>query len=285
MIETESPGTLGELSENDCRRTAELARTAKATWVVIDHYGASGLYLEALGKAPWRCLLIEDEPRDGSPPADLLVNFNLGIPPGAYEGRTQGSTLLGPYYALVKECFVQLRKESLSRRGGPLRRLLVVLGGSGAPEPGFHRTLVEHLAPAAEIAVVTGPAMDPPASGFAEESGLVLLGPLRPPELAAEICAAQAAIATPSTICWEMATLGMPMALVRRADNQVSADELEKIGAALLLLPGEPLAVAFAGDKGLSSERVRLRLSSAAASMVDGSGASRVVSAMEQISA
>lgn len=276
------------LRGGDAALTASLARESGASLVIVDHYGAGPDYLGALAREGIRLGLIEDQPGRAADEVALVINPNLGAGPDLYPGREAGRLLAGPEFALVRAAFLKLRMRSLAARGGDLDRVLVALGGAAPAEllATLARELLGLLPVRTRIRLVVGPAAPQRSSGTWDPIGRIeIIGPLSAEELAEEMASCQAALATPSTICWELAALGVPMALIRTAANQVSASELHRRGIARVLAPGEPLSLAFAAPDGLCSESVRARLSKAAAELVDGLGASRCARVIEALAA
>ena len=92
------------------------------------------------------------------------------------------------------------------------------------------------------------------------------------------------AISAASTVCWELASLGVPLAIVVLADNQLAgAEALAKRGTAVLLGWHEDLkanAVLAQLRTLLEKPELLRRLSEDARSLIDGRGAGRVAERM-----
>jgi len=264
----------------DAAELAALAGETAASIVVVDHYGASSEYLSAVASGPWKLVLLEDGPGRSIDSVDLLINPNLGAP------REESRALAGPRYALVRKAFVARREASLAARGGPIRRVMVAVGGAGtlARSAAVARELRAVIPARAEIHIVEGHTAGKEAGrGLAGLDRVQRVGPLDPAGMAEEMAASQVAVATPSTICWELAALGVPMALVKTAANQIAAAELAARGLARVMTPDEPISLAFDGPAGYGSEAVRLRVSKEAAELVDGRGAERCARAIADL--
>ncbi len=277
-------GGFARLPLDEAERLVEIGREHRVSWILVDHYGADRDYLRRLGADARRIALMDDCDFPRGEAADLVVNPNPGASEHEYPLRREARALVGPAYAPLRKVFRLRREEALASRRGPLRRVLVVMGGADTLRlgPAVVADLAGALPPSVEVRGLVGPADGRPDELRALRSrGVSVAGPLDPDDLATEMIAAQAAVATPSTVCWEMAVLGMPMVVIRTADNQaLAAHELARLGAARVLAPSDRVSDAFAGPSGLLEEGVRERLSRAAASLVDGLGADRVAATL-----
>lgn len=248
---------------------AETVRGCGAAWVVIDHYGVTAEDIGKLRSTGARVALLDDEVTARTAEADLAINPNLGVSRKEVAVAPGGTALVGPRYVPLHEAFAAHPRARV--REAPIARVLVVLGGADTSGLGGRvtRELATVLPPAARVVLVRGPLA--PRSGGEEE-----IGPLTPGELAREMAAADAAVVTPSTVFFELATIGVPAVLVQTAPNQGrTASALRARG--FPVAAGESVAFAFAGPRGLDSPAVRRRLASEAAALVDGRGAERIV--------
>src|SRR3990172_3162889 len=96
----------------------------RAAFVVVDLYGVTPAYQEAIRSAGARLLVVDDVAR--SPVvADLLLNQNLGVEAATYSVAPHTRVLLGPRYALLRRAF----RGATASPAVPIR-LLVTMGGS-----------------------------------------------------------------------------------------------------------------------------------------------------------
>ena len=241
----------------------------RARWLVVDSYDVGAGELRALRATGAGVALLDDEVTPRTVEADLVINPNLGVAPEEVVARPGGTALVGPRYVPLHPAFAAHGRVEV--RAAPLGRVLVVLGGADTMGLGgrMARELAGILPASARVVVVRGPLAPP--SGADEE-----IGPLRPRELAAEMARADLAVATPSTVFFELATLGVPAALVQTAANQGRTAAALRARGFPVVAAGQSLAFAFAGPGGLDSPAVRRQLAREAAALVDGRGAERI---------
>lgn len=255
------------------------APSAPREWLVLDRYGWGTRVHRALRRAGWRVLCMEDG-RARRCAADLVVNQNLGADRLRYRVPRDTRLLLGSRFALLRPEF---QHRPPTRRTFPVRarRVLVTFGGSD-PEGLSGRILkiLRRIASDAEIRVVIGP------SGRAPEG-------LRRSEAVRSATAARMrslmewcdlAVTAPASTCWELAYLGVPMAVLGYADNQRSVHgPLCRSGLALDLgWNGRTRDAALADrlSRILRDPVTRRRMSGLGRRAVDGQGVVRVRRAM-----
>ncbi|MEZ5182877.1 MAG: bifunctional UDP-2,4-diacetamido-2,4,6-trideoxy-beta-L-altropyranose hydrolase/GNAT family N-acetyltransferase [Acidimicrobiales bacterium] len=209
---------------------------------------------------------IDDDGRSPVVDAEVLLDQNLGATAGAYPG-TGADLLLGPRYALLRRDLVAA---AAGRRPGTVRS--GAAGGGTAP---LRVVVAMGGAPSAEVraffeAVVASLAAD-------DLSIRVLDGRA---DAAAELAAADLAVAAAGSTCWELGLLAVPSVVVSVAPNQEPlARRLGERGAArdlgdlTTLIPEE---VALEVRRLVASPSDRAALSRAIAALVDGRGAARV---------
>ena len=178
----------------------------------------------------------------------------------------------------------------LARRTGRTHRarnrVLVTLGG-GDPD-NCTRTILEAIAVIEELTTiaVVGPnnPRAPELEQLAQRAGGRIAIRRNPPDMPQLMAWADLAVSAAGTTCWELAFMGLPMLLVVLADNQrpnaTCLDELgvagnlgwhgelseDKVRAAVMRILDDPALRASMSQKGLA--------------LVDGRGASRVVTEM-----
>lgn len=272
----------------------ERAGTLGARWVVIDGYRFDERYLTAVSRAGTPVLAIDDDARHKAYPTRMILNQNLHAKSEAYAGKSDAPLLLGPRYTLIRSEF---------RRAGDWERhvsavvgkVLVTLGGA---DPGGHTgRLIEAFSRLADrdqmltpsIRVVVGPAN--PLLEFlhgivADRPDIELLSNVL--DMGEQMRWCDLAISAAGSTVWELALFGTPMMLATASEvEEPVARSLAEIGAALHLgrladLDIADLSACF--EKVMPDAALRKGLGDAAAGLVDGQGARRVVDQMLAIS-
>ena len=271
----------------DASLLLNLMQEQHSAWVVTDGYKFSASYHRALKEHDSKILSIDDNGEAGTYACDLILNQNLHARQDLYRHR-EGSVrlLLGPSYALLRREFLHAR---FPRDISPVAcKLLVSMGGS---DPGnVTSRVLEALEsldiPHLEVAVVTG-GSNPHAKSVAAACASS--------KHACQVCNdvanmaelmtwADLAVSAAGSVCWEYCALGLPALLVTVADNQVpNALALRDAGAAKLLSGGSQFAIDEMTQAIMQlalSVPDRRSLSEKARTLVDGCGATRVLSAM-----
>ena len=240
--------------------------------VVVDHYGAEPEELQASRRVGAAVLMIDDF--GGSTAADVILRPS---PVGIAATDDGGAVLLtGPKYALIRREF-RAARASVPHRGA---HLLVTMGGSD----------VAHLTqPLLEAATQSGTfpkvhaLLGPEASAVVAPQGTTLI--IDPPDVAAVLSVAGAAVSAAGSTTWELLCLGTPTALIVVADNQIPV-------ARTAIDAGAALDLGTAGDcisrlddlfSALTDPRECARLSLAGRDLVDGDGAHRVLQALAAV--
>lgn len=240
--------------------------------VVVDSYAAAAELLERLG-ARVLCLVLVDDLADRPTPVDVVVNGGYHAGRLHYQGRPETVYLLGPRYALLDVAFA---KRPVRAAAGPVRRVLVTLGGD-APGDLLEMvvTVARQAAPGAELDVVVGPF----TTGLPVADDRIRvhrsLNSLRPLLLTVDV-----AVTAGGMTLYECLAAGTPIVAIAIADNQ--RPNVESLGSAGLLIDGgpglEPAIARLATDAGL-----REIMSRRGREVVDGGGAGRVAREIERI--
>jgi len=253
------------------------------TLAVIDHYGRDERNERSLRGWAQRILAFDDG-TGRRHDCDFLLDS--AADDSAYRGLVpeQARLLLGPRYALVRQAFLTRRASALSRRDG--REISEVLVSFGATDP-WNATVrvlgpITTALPKARITVVLSSAA-PHLASLRHEWGAQVDFALDVLDMAAVMERADLAIGASGASSYERAVLGLPTIAVVCADNQKGLSALiVKNGAAIDGgelgdgLPNRLMAIL----NGLSKHPSRLsRTAQAAAGMVDGLGAGRVIEA------
>ncbi|MEJ8278733.1 bifunctional UDP-2,4-diacetamido-2,4,6-trideoxy-beta-L-altropyranose hydrolase/GNAT family N-acetyltransferase [Pseudonocardia spirodelae] len=262
-----------------------LARAHRIDAVHVDHYLLGPDLLPALAGAGVVLSTVEDF-TTGRRPGDVVVDPNLGA--GDHSRPDDGSGLLlrGPAYAPLRASARRARDRRATRVAGDgAPRVLVVMGGTDAA--GLLPRVVAALAAAgvpAEVDVVV-------PAGARESLVLPGAGPVRfravppVPDLPAAMVDADLVVSAAGTTVWELCCVGVPMALVRAADNQAEGYRTVVAAGAAAGLGGTgdlavPDGAAAVLRDLLTDPAARGALAARAARVVDGAGAGRVVDAV-----
>lgn len=271
-------------SEEDLTQTLSLASSTPCH-VVLDGYHFSSDYQAALRKVSQTLLVVDDYGHLDRYECDLLLNQNLGAETlGVPCKANDADCLLGLRYALLREEFLKhpLRKKPLCAQ--PVR-LLVTLGGS---DPGnvtglILRALKESRALLAEVRVLVG-AANPHRSSLESAANDL---PLRVDffentrDMVAQMDWADVAISACGSTCWELAYVGVPMAVISIAENQkailghLASQKLAWTLGTHACLSVAELAIRL--EAFFAGASARQAMAAAASCAIDGRGSSRVV--------
>jgi spore coat polysaccharide biosynthesis predicted glycosyltransferase SpsG len=271
-----APGTVLDPAD-DARSLAALAREIRADAVHVDHYLLGPELRDTLNPAGIVLSSVEDF-HSGRRPADVVVDPNLGA--AGHPRPDDGSPVLlrGPAYAPLR---ASVRRARERRPAGPARdvpRVLVVMGGTDAA--GLLPRVVDALAatgaPAdVDVVVPNGRALDVPA-------GFRTVPPL--PDLPGAAAGTDLVVSAAGTTVWELCCVGVPMALVRVADNQTEGYRAvtgSGVAAGLGSAADLPATDTVATLRHLLTDPdARETLAARARHLVDGRGAGRVLDAL-----
>ena len=273
----------GVSGAQDAAETAQVLAGSTWDWLVVDHY-AFDFEWETAARPDAARLMVIDDLADRAHDCDLLLDQNLGRHTLDYDAHLPAVTrrLIGPAYALLRPEFASLRESALAARGGPLRHVLIAMGGVDAPD--VTNVLLQALPDTLQVTVVMGsaaPALDR-VRALAQARGARLL--IDTPDLAQEMASVDLAIGGVGVSAWERCVLGLPSLMVVMADNQEPA-------AAALASAGAARLIGRAGDVDLPA-RLRVEIAALsdggaleamaarAAALCDGRGVPRVLRAL-----
>jgi UDP-2,4-diacetamido-2,4,6-trideoxy-beta-L-altropyranose hydrolase len=269
----------------DLLETIECARRVGAGWIVVDSYQLGADYQRSLKAAGFRVLFLDDYGHAKRYAADLVLNQGLGASAALYSDRERYTRLLlGPKYALLRREFGAWRgwKREISQT---CHRLLVMMGGSD-PENLTARVLeglqLAELSGIEATLVVGGsnPRFDQ-LKQMAYDRSLQVRFLQDASNIGELMAASDFAISAAGSTCWELCMLGLPALLIDVADNQSEvAKELHRRGCAIHIGGRKvtPAQLAWGLRSLIESETLRRSLAQHSRKLVDGSGASRVVS-------
>lgn len=272
-------------STADLRQTVDIAQSRNCEWGVVDGYQFDSDYQHALKAADMKVLFVDDYGHSRHYAADLVLNQNISATPTLYSNRQRDTRLLlGPRYATLRREFspwINWKRESTLE----CHRLLVMMGGSDQANvtakvlEGLCKARIDDL----DITVLVGGSNPHFAElqALAANSGLNLQL-LRDVSNIGEIMAeADIAISAAGSTCWELCLLGLPALLIDVAENQSGvAKALHDRGCAVRI--GDHSVSAESVSENLKwlveNHEVRQSLAHRSRSLVDGKGASRVIS-------
>lgn len=283
---------LGTDWTEDAAEFRRAAGESRADWLVLDHYGLDQRWERTCADLAGRLLVIDDL-ADRPHACQLLLDQNLGRSDADYAAwtPTDCQRLTGPRYALLRDGFAARRADSLARRPrGPIRRLLIAMGGIDADDAtGRCLQALDRLpqADSLEVDVVMGGAAPhlAPVQALAERLRFACTTVhVDTPEMPALMQRADLALGAAGSSAWERCALGLPTLLAVIADNQwPGARALAATGAAYLLGSGHQIEAALPQAWAQVAEPGWLTLASErAAAVCDGLGTARVVQAMER---
>jgi UDP-2,4-diacetamido-2,4,6-trideoxy-beta-L-altropyranose hydrolase len=280
-------------SAADAAESLVAASSSDATWIVVDGYPFGPGYLKALRDSGLQLLVVDDLAAQDLASAHLIVNPNVQATPELYAGTT-GRVLAGSAFALLRREFqagdAGLGRAAVRPGSNPANRVVITMGGSDPPNAtgrileilsGYHDRRLK-------LTVILGPAnphlkkLEVAASALRRTHAVELL--VDPPDLPAVLSRAELAITAAGTGCWELASLGVPLALVVVADNQ-------RAGAAALAAQDLAVLLGWHGELDdsavlqqlaplLNNSELRRRMSADARALIDGRGACRVAERM-----
>ncbi len=257
--------------------------------VVFDHYGLSRTEHEAI--ADGRPAMVIDDLADRPLGGALVLDPGPARTADDYAEWVSEDTrlLLGPQYAPVRPEFAALREQAISRRGGPVERVLIALGLTdvgGVTSRVVDRLRQRHGQVAFDVVLGSGAPSLPGLMRVAAHDPRVQVH-VDAQDMADLTLAADVAVGAGGSTVWERCTLGLPSALVVLAENQwPAAKALADREAALVVDIAQ-------GDFEAALDRVsvrlirdaacRARLTAASLELCDGLGAERTAGAFLEV--
>lgn len=276
---------LGVDPKRDAIDTQNWLADLAVDWLIVDHYGLDATWEHAMRPVCGQIMAVDDL-ANRNHAVDVLLDQNLGKTEANYGGLVAATCklMIGPHYALLRPEFAALRVKSLSRRrDGRLRKLLVTMGGVDLQNAtGAVLEALNGWGPSAdlEVTVVMGPSA--PWRDLVIQQAQCLSFPT---EVLVDVqCIgemmhdADLAIGAAGGTAWERCCLGLPTLQLVLAENQRPiANALQQAGAARLLEFAElGTSLSVAMNQLVQDPTQMIRMSSAAANVVDGQGTMRV---------
>ena len=270
---------------DDAASTLSSARSVDARIVVADGYGFPLAYQRAIRHAGFKLLVVDDNAENESYDADWILNVNVHAAASLYPRRTPPCHLfLGPQYTLIRK---DIRRAASAPRahGNTAARLLVTMGGADPPDATGR--IIEALRGSSfTTTVLVGPANQRLSAylALATERTRVIANV---EDMTSVIHDSDLAFAGAGGTVWELALLGVPSVVVTLADNQVPlATKLHALGAVEYVGDARVAGGASNWVERLSSLATdpsrRTKLVDTARSLVDGRGALRIVTALQE---
>lgn len=268
----------------DAHEAAAAASNMDADWIVVDGYQFNAEYQRILKDAGRLLLFFDDYGHCDHYCADIVLNQNPQASEDLYPSREPSTRLLvGVKYALMRREF---RCQSPSSRDFPdtAGKILVTLGGSD-PENVTLKVMeaLRALTIPGETRVLVGP-MNANLAILEAAAGRGIELIKNTYDLPGLMRWADMAVSAAGSTSLETCYMGLPSLLLVVIENQRSvADGLDKCGAALNLGLHSvltPRTIGHRVQRLLESKDQRMALSRRGREVVDGDGASRVLSAI-----
>jgi spore coat polysaccharide biosynthesis predicted glycosyltransferase SpsG len=239
--------------------------------VVVDSYMVTEAFVARLGtRVP--CVVMIDDLADRPTPVDVVVNGGFHAAHLTYRGKPDTIYLLGPSYVLLDSAFA----EPSPRSAGPVRRVLITLGGDAPREP-FETAIdvMRRVGTETQLDVVVGPFTTWNASERDRVRVHRGLSSLR-----ALMVTADLAISAGGMTLYECLATGVPIVALAIADNQ--RPNIASLSAAGLMLDGGP-SLESAVRRIVDDAELRATMSRRGRDVVDGAGARRVAAEIQRV--
>lgn len=275
---------LGTSWQHDAEQTLKVLAGKKTDWLIVDNYALDARWESWVSKQVKKVMVIDDI-ADRRHECNLLLDQNLGRKAEDYNELVPETCtrLIGPYYALLRPEFAELRKRSLERRRTPeLKRILITLGGvdrDNVTGQILHALAQSQLPRETEVDIVMGasaPGLDAIRQQVAKLPFKATVS-VNVTDMAERMCMADLCIGAAGSTSWERCCLGLPAIQLVLAENQRLVNQA-------LIDRGAALGLDLWGDKlgmlDLLLEQIWLdisKMNSNAAGVTDGLGCTRVV--------
>lgn len=261
------------------------ARNIDAAWIVVDGYRFEPDYIRMLKRAGLRVLFIDDDGRFDWYAADVILNQNVSAYAAMYKNRERFTDLLlGPDYALLRPEFLAESRRYDHESVG--QKVLVTMGGSD-PENVTEKAVRALSALSIDAKIVIG------GWNVKCEALRILIDRLSsslqiersPPNMAQVMRWADVAISAAGSTCCELMYMGLPAIVIPISKDQSGiAQGLAERGIVLNLgwhadVSEEVLREALISL--LHDHRRRVEMSERGRELIDGQGARRVVTFLQ----
>jgi UDP-2,4-diacetamido-2,4,6-trideoxy-beta-L-altropyranose hydrolase len=271
------------LGPADAERLHMAARRARASAVLVDHYGAGAAYLGAMRAAGLRLGVLDDRTGRDLGAAEWVLDPNLGADAPAADGVAAGGQvrLAGPAFAPLRPAFGRARA-GLRRiaTAGDGRVVITLGGGDTLPLATRVLELLDEVPRRLEVCCI--------AAGFPATVGVIaragrhrvtLIERVRDP--APYFRWADLSINAGGSTCWELMCLGVPMLVLPLSpDQEPNAAAIEAAGCGRRLGPEEFGRLPLAVESLLLDAERRAEMSRRGMTLVDGRGAERAAESL-----
>lgn len=270
--------------DRDAQLTLDSIHSTGADWVIIDHYLIDARWESCIKRAVERVIVIDDL-ANRHHQCDFLIDQNPIQFGKRYDELVAANTvqLLGTEYALIRPEFLELRSESLQRRAnGSLKNLTISMGG--IDDQNINLKVLEmlqatHHATDLQINLVLGfysPWLGEIEKFLAQSSLHVALYP-HVHDMASLLMRSDLALGAAGGSAWERCCLGVPSIIMAIAENQKpGAIALGTSGAATHISSILEFPAALSEFLQDTSGHKLIKMSTAAAQLIDGHGARRI---------
>jgi UDP-2,4-diacetamido-2,4,6-trideoxy-beta-L-altropyranose hydrolase len=254
-------------------------------WLVLDGYAFGPADSERYMGLGCRVAIIDDFADRPGMACDILVNQNIFAEELNYRDMPARRSLLGLRYALLRREFRHRKASGQEEMEG--RRILITMGGG---DPGAMTAEIVHALDSIPqqlmVTVVVGPLAETFDSieRVANESPHHVSVLSSVADMAHLMMEHDLAVAAGGGSCWELIALGIPFIILDVVPHQEKvAQALQSHGGVVWVRGGSgfsPMRISREVSRLMNDAGERQRLSAISRGMVDGEGASRVVSEM-----
>lgn len=258
----------------------------KEPWVVLDGYHFDSQYQHALYESNYHLLVVDDYNHQPNYFADIILNQNMGSEKITYHCPKKTSLLLGTSFIMLRDEFIRAR--SKRKQAISLKKIIISFGGSDPKNltPKAIAALNQIEKTKFKIRVLLGPEnkcasqVKEHASGSHHEFEFITSFD----DMPSHFIWTDLAITAGGSTCWEMSYMGVPMLIIKTADNQKAiVDELSLYGAGIKIsgaddFPQTQLITTI--ETILHDVQIIHRLSEKARLLVDGKGTQKIISKM-----
>jgi UDP-2,4-diacetamido-2,4,6-trideoxy-beta-L-altropyranose hydrolase len=283
-------------SRDDAKELVNLSCQQNARWIVVDGYHFDAAYLghvkREVESPETKFLLIDDMGKAGPYCADIVVNQNLHASESMYLDREEYTKLLlGTQSVMLRRNFTARRSKDKDRDFFHARRLLILMGGSDPDN--LTARILDYLKtlnlPGWEARAIIG--KDSAFQGSLRDTILRNQLPVEllenPPDIAESMQWADLAISAGGTTIWELAFMGVPVIAIARAEQELmlmrAAAAREIVVDMGMFQSVDAMEMRRAVESLARDSDRRRRMSEAGQALIDGRGASRIVSAMNEL--
>jgi len=283
MIEAD-PG-----SHVDLNALLEAVRDRDGACVALDNYHFNFQYQSEVRRAAKRSLVVDDYGHLDWYCADVVLNQNPSAPDLDLPSRSPNSIILeGTRFALIREEFLKIQRFERPESEG--LNLMITMGG-GDPDnvTGLVLNAVARCGGRIDEAQVIVGGANPNLDIIRKQASALPFPAevfLNVADMPQQMCRADVAITAGGSTCWELAFMGVPMAVILVAENQRrSIEAFARDGAAVVLGSHSdlsPESIRRSIENFISDARTRQLISNAARRVVDGAGSDRVAAALAE---